>query len=99
MFTMVTFTILGELEDKLADTDEELTEDTGVDGEGIVFGQGFGGITDLKVGPDGYLYMVSIGQGKIFKIAPGDNGVDISTSLNNEDEENMQDNNNNNNDI
>jgi aldose sugar dehydrogenase len=91
--------LTGELEDKLADTDEELTEDTGVDGEGIVFGQGFGGITDLKVGPDGYLYMVSIGQGKIFKIAPGDNGVDISTSLNNEDEENMQDNNNNNNDI
>ncbi len=36
----------------------------------IVFGEGFGGITDIKVGPDGYLYVVSIGLGKIFKIVP-----------------------------
>jgi aldose sugar dehydrogenase len=86
--------LTGELEDKLADTDEQLTEDTGVDGEGIVFGQGFGGITDLEIGPDGYLYVVSIGQGKIFRIVPGDNGVDISTTLNNEDGESIQDNNN-----
>ena len=33
----------------------------------IVFGEGFGGITDLTVGPDGYLYIVSIGQGKVFR--------------------------------
>jgi glucose/arabinose dehydrogenase len=38
--------------------------------EDIVFGDGFGGITDLTVGPDGYLYVVSIGQGKIFRILP-----------------------------
>jgi len=38
--------------------------------EDIVFGAGFGGITDLTVGPDGYLYVVSIGQGKIFRILP-----------------------------
>jgi aldose sugar dehydrogenase len=36
--------------------------------ENIVFGDGFGGITDLTIGPDGYLYVVSIGQGKIFRI-------------------------------
>ena len=36
----------------------------------ILFGQGFGGVTDLTVGPDGYLYVVSIGQGKIFRILP-----------------------------
>jgi hypothetical protein len=36
----------------------------------ILFGHGFGGITDLTVGPDGYLYVVSIGQGKIFRILP-----------------------------
>jgi aldose sugar dehydrogenase len=36
----------------------------------IIFGEEFGGITDLKVGPDGYLYVVSIGLGKIFKILP-----------------------------
>jgi glucose/arabinose dehydrogenase len=38
--------------------------------ENIVFGDGFGGITDLTIGPDGYLYVVSIGQGKIFRILP-----------------------------
>src|SRR6266498_135026 len=31
----------------------------------IIFGEDFGGITDLKIGPDGYLYVVSIGLGKI----------------------------------
>lgn len=38
--------------------------------EEVIFGQGFGGITDLTVGPDGYLYVVSIGQGKVFRILP-----------------------------
>jgi glucose/arabinose dehydrogenase len=38
--------------------------------EEIIFGAGFGGITDLTVGPDGYLYVVSIGQGKVFRILP-----------------------------
>lgn len=38
--------------------------------EEILFGEGFGGITDLTVGPDGYLYVVSIGQGKVFRILP-----------------------------
>jgi glucose/arabinose dehydrogenase len=41
-----------------------------VDLDKILFGQGFGGITDLTVGPDGYLYVVSIGQGKVFRILP-----------------------------
>jgi aldose sugar dehydrogenase len=58
------------------------------------FGGNFGGITDLGVGPDGYLYVVSIGLGKIFRIVPGDYNVDTSTSLNNEDAEIVQDNNN-----
>jgi aldose sugar dehydrogenase len=31
--------------------------------EGIVFGHGFGGITDVQVGPDGYLYILSLYQG------------------------------------
>jgi glucose/arabinose dehydrogenase len=51
----------GVLEDKVADTDDEL--------EDIIFGRGFGGITDIEVGPDGYMYIVSIAQGKIFKIS------------------------------
>jgi hypothetical protein len=52
----------GSLEDKIANTTAEL--------DGVIFGQGFGGITDLEVVPDGYLYVVSIGQGKIFRILP-----------------------------
>jgi glucose/arabinose dehydrogenase len=48
----------------------ETPQDPGL-GE-ITFGEGFGGITDLEVGPDGYLYLVSIGQGKIFKIVPAE---------------------------
>jgi aldose sugar dehydrogenase len=35
-----------------------------------VFGEGFAGISDLEVGPDGYLYVVSLGQGRIFRIVP-----------------------------
>jgi glucose/arabinose dehydrogenase len=38
--------------------------------EDIVFGDGFSGVTDLTVGPDGYLYVVSIGQGKVYRILP-----------------------------
>lgn len=56
--------LAGELEDKIAETRETGTED-------IVFGEGFAGISDLEVGPDGYLYVVSLGQGKIFRIVPG----------------------------
>jgi glucose/arabinose dehydrogenase len=66
----------GLLADKVADTDSEL-ESSAADigngndnGGGIIFGKGFGGITDLEVGPDGYLYVVSIGQGAIYRIVP-----------------------------
>lgn len=29
----------------------------------VIFGQGFGAITDVKTGPDGYLYVLSIKEG------------------------------------
>ena len=35
----------------------------------MIFGQGFGGITDLQVGPDGYLYVLSY-TGSLFRILP-----------------------------
>jgi aldose sugar dehydrogenase len=35
----------------------------------IVFGNGFGGITDIQVGPDGYLYVLSY-SGTIYRIVP-----------------------------
>jgi glucose/arabinose dehydrogenase len=36
----------------------------------ITFGKGFGDISSLTVGPDGYLYVVSFGNGAIYKIEP-----------------------------
>jgi len=36
----------------------------------VLFGHGFGSVTDIEVGPDGYLYVVSYNKGKIFKIVP-----------------------------
>jgi glucose/arabinose dehydrogenase len=49
------------LADKVADTPQEI--------QGIVFGKGFGVITDIQVGPDGYLYILGI-DGTIYKIVP-----------------------------
>ena len=44
------------------------------DSSKIVFGENFGVVTDLKVGPDGYLYVVSgsgeTGKGAIYRIVP-----------------------------
>ena len=52
----------GTLSDKIADSGEEL--------QPIIFGQGFGVITDIKVGPgDGYLYVLTY-DGNIYRILP-----------------------------
>ena len=40
----------------------------------LIFGQGFGGITDIQVGPDGYLYVLSY-TGSLFRIIPHSDGV------------------------
>jgi aldose sugar dehydrogenase len=45
----------GLLKDKIANNRDELKT--------TLFGQGFGAITDLEVGPDGYLYVLSLFQG------------------------------------
>lgn len=50
----------GPLEDKVADNQTELAN--------IIFGKNFGPITDMEVGPDGYLYVGA--HGKIFRIHP-----------------------------
>ena len=52
----------GTLDDTIADTPEEA--------ENAVFGTGFGGITDIKTGPDGYLYILSFANGALFRVAP-----------------------------
>jgi len=54
----------GTLDDKVIYSD--------IENEKIIFGEGFDGISDLEVGPDGYLYVVSISQGKIYKLMPVD---------------------------
>ena len=36
--------------------------------ENTIFGKGFNGITDIKMGPNGYLYFVSHFGGNIFRI-------------------------------
>lgn len=38
--------------------------------EEILFGTGFGAITDVEEGPDGFLYIVSLSNGKIYRILP-----------------------------
>jgi aldose sugar dehydrogenase len=50
------------LDDKVADKKEELSS--------IIFGHGFGGITDLEVGPDGYLYVLAYDKedGRIYRV-------------------------------
>ncbi len=54
----------GALEDKIANTPQELQD------AGAVLGQGFGVITDMQVGPnDGYLYILTL-NGSIYRIVP-----------------------------
>jgi aldose sugar dehydrogenase len=51
------------LEDLVADNDEELNA--------VIFGRGFsGGITDIETGPDGYLYILTLG-GDLYRMVPG----------------------------
>jgi aldose sugar dehydrogenase len=54
----------GALADTVADTPEE--------SQAAVFGAGFGGVTDIKTGPDGYLYVASFIDGAIFRVVPAE---------------------------
>jgi aldose sugar dehydrogenase len=38
----------------------------------LIFGTGFRSISDIEVGPDGYLYILLYGPGKIYRIAPAE---------------------------
>jgi glucose/arabinose dehydrogenase len=51
------------LQDKIVDNheDEELN---------VIFGKNFGVISDIEVGPDGYLYVVAFSRGEIYRIIP-----------------------------
>jgi aldose sugar dehydrogenase len=54
----------GVLEDKVAANVGELNS--------VILGTGFRSVTDIEVGPDGYLYILMFGPGKIFRIVPAD---------------------------
>ena len=50
------------LNGSITDSDQEMNQ--------LIFGTGFGGITDMEVGPDGYLYVLSFGKGILYRISP-----------------------------
>ena len=54
--------VLDNLPDFVVDNEEEQSS--------IIFGNGFGPITDLETGPDGYLYVLSHDAGIIYRIVP-----------------------------
>jgi aldose sugar dehydrogenase len=80
----------GELADNVADTP---AENEGITfGTGFTSGPGFHGITDVKAGPDGYLYVVSYGQGTIYRIVPENaSGVVPSDEVVPSDDDNSED--------
>jgi hypothetical protein len=57
------FVLTGALSDRVANTDSEA--------QSVIFGEGFGGISDLKVGAgNGYLFVLSISNGAIYRVVP-----------------------------
>jgi glucose/arabinose dehydrogenase len=54
-----------DLIDLVADNEEESST--------IIFGSGFGSITDITTGPDGFLYILSYDDGIIYRIASSSN--------------------------
>jgi aldose sugar dehydrogenase len=62
--TRTGLSLRGLLADKVADSS--------IEAQGLIFGSNFAGISDLVVGPDGYLYVLSFGSGAIYRILPVD---------------------------
>ena len=56
------FVLEGALDDTVANTPEEA--------ENALFGTGVGSISDIKTGPDGYLYILSSVDGTLFRVVP-----------------------------
>ena len=63
------------LEDRVADnlakpdpTDPVANAQSGVESESLLFGRDFGVVTDIKTGPNGNLFLVSLSNGAIYEI-------------------------------
>lgn len=68
---------------------QDLEADTNTERDLLSIGSGFSAVTDLKVGPDSAVYVVSIGQGTIYRITNPDvptanAGLDRSIAPNNQ---------------
>ncbi|WP_148685315.1 PQQ-dependent sugar dehydrogenase [Candidatus Nitrosocosmicus hydrocola] len=66
---LINDTYVGNVEVLVDNQVDETTEN-----QPLIFGQGFGGITDLQVGPDGYLYVLSY-TGSIYRVLPLDESL------------------------
>ena len=76
---------LNNQRDGLIFTDPNLQDNVVNKGESldeIIIGTGFGCITDIEVGPDGFLYVVSLNRGKIFRIAPKEANIESGSQQN-----------------
>ena len=74
-----------DLQDKIVNTDDSMEE--------IIIGTGFGCISDIERGPDGFLYLISHGERKIYKIYPQEAvSKDLLSSLSQPDSSNSGDN-------
>jgi glucose/arabinose dehydrogenase len=45
----------------------------------VIFGTGFGGISDIKEGPDGLIYVISYSEGTIYRIVPKNMALGLGT--------------------
>lgn len=66
----------GPLKDKIVDSYDELVN--------VTFGKNFDTVSDITVGPDGYLYVVSLNNGEVYRIVPtqDENFVTATTTTN-----------------
>jgi hypothetical protein len=62
--------VLDNLPDLVVDNEDEQSS--------LIFGDGFGPITDLETGPDGYLYVLSHDDGIIYRIVPSSSALSSS---------------------
>lgn len=63
-----------DLQDNIINKNENMDE--------IIIGTGFGCVTDIERGPDGFLYVVSLSEGTIYRILPANNAVNSTDSEN-----------------